>query len=243
MDPASAAADYRANGYVVLPGALSPDQLAGLRAAVETLLAEPPDDDGGGRYHDIGRGEARRFLRHRHADLPAVAAFLFGDTVRALARALIGPTPYLFNEQFVVKGAGAGASFAWHQDGGYVGFAHRPYLTLWIALDDATEANGCVYVLPRNLDADPGIAPHAWDATGKEMVGYDGPDEGVALTCPAGTIVAFSSTTLHRSGENRTQQRRRAYVCQFTPEPLLDPATGKPRSFAKPLVPDAPVPA
>lgn len=81
---------------------------------------------------------------------------------------------YLFNEQFVVKGAHTGASFAWHQDSGYVGFDHRPYLTVWIALDDTRIENGAVYLLPRDLAKQNFIEEHVWDDEGSEYVGYHG---------------------------------------------------------------------
>lgn len=235
MSTESFARNYRRQGYCILPAALSTAELGHLSAAADALLAEEADDDGNGRYHDIGRGDSRRFLRLRHEDFPAVEAFLLGDRMRDLAAALIGPTPHLFVEQFVVKGANSGASFAWHQDGGYVGFEHKPYVTFWIALDAATEANGCIYVLPRDLDRQTQIEPHRWDGENKEKVGYEGDEPGIAVECPAGTVVAFSSLTLHRSGANTTDSRRRVYVCQYSPEPIIDPATGRPRHFAKPL--------
>ena len=225
---------FHRQGYCILPDPLTEAELRDLTAAVDTLLGEAVDD-GGGRYHDIGRGEDRRFLRLRHEDFPAVEAFLMGDRMRSLATALVGPTPHLFVEQFVVKGPHSGASFAWHQDGGYVGFEHQPYVTFWIALDPATEENGCVYILPRDLDRQPEIEPHRWDEANKEKVGYEGDEQGIPIECPAGTIVAFSSLTLHRSGANTTNRRRRAYICQYSPEPMIDPATGKQRHFAKPL--------
>ena len=45
--------------------------------------------------------------------------------------------------------------FAWHQDGGYVKFSdpktrHRPYLTCWCALDDMSEDNGTIFVMPHD---------------------------------------------------------------------------------------------
>ncbi len=229
------ATTFRRQGYCILPEALSPAELDSLTAAVDALLDEKVDD-GGGRTHDIGLGESRRFLRLRHEDFPAVEAFLLGDRMRELASAFIGPTPHLFVEQFVVKGAKAGASFAWHQDSGYVGFEHKPYVTFWIALDPATVENGCITVLPRDLDREGHIDPHRWDPENKEKIGYEGDDPGIALECPAGTVIAFSSLTLHRSGANFTDRRRRAYICQYSPEPIIDPATGQPRHFAKPLV-------
>jgi len=234
MELAELRQSYCEKGYCVLQDALTHDELAGLREAADTLLEEKPKDGGEG-LHNIGRGEDRRFLRHRHEEFPAVAGFLFSKKMQDITSVLLGPTPYLFNEQFVVKGSKTGSSFAWHQDGAYVGFEHKPYVTVWIALDDVSQKNGCVSVLPRNLDKDTDLVPHAWDEDGKELVGFTGDDRGEQIVGPAGTMAVFSSTTLHRSGANTTDRRRRAYICQYTPEPLLDPTTGAPKRYAKPL--------
>lgn len=227
--------DFRKNGYVVLPDALTPEELEGLRAACDTLLAEPVDDGGTGGTHKIGLGEARRFLKHRHEEFPAVNDFILGRKVAEIGTELLGQSPYLFNEQFVVKGAGKGAGFAWHQDGAYVGFEHKPYITVWIALDDATEDNGCVYLHPRDLDEKPVLDHHEWQEETNELNGYFGEDPGLAMTCKAGTIVVFSSLTLHSSGANITRKLRRAFIAQYSPEPIIDPETQKPKRFAKPL--------
>ena len=227
-------AGFREQGYAVFPDALGAAELQTLQNACNHLLAEPVDDGGGDR-HKIGLGQARRFLAHRHEEFPDVEALLLGETIDGIVRSCLGGDSYLFNEQFVVKGAGTGASFAWHQDGAYVGFDHLPYLTVWIALDDATEENGCVYLLPRDLEAEPGLDPHEWQEESNELNGYTGDSAGCPMTCRAGTIVAFSSLTLHRSGENTTSKPRRAYVCQYSLEPIRDPETGKQKRFAKPV--------
>lgn len=225
---------FRREGYKAFPAAIDASELAMLRDACRTLLEEPIDDGGDGR-HRIGLGEARRFLAHRHEEFPEVEAFLLSNKIDRIARACLGADSYLFNEQFVVKGAGKGASFAWHQDGAYVGFDHAPYLTLWMALDDANEENGCIYVLPRDLDEKPDIDPHEWLEESRELSGYDGDNPGLPMTCPAGDIVAFSSLTPHRSGSNITDKPRRAYVCQYSAEPIRDPKTGDLKRFAKPV--------
>ena len=231
-DQMSSVEEFRKQGYAVFEHAVSPEQLEVLRKACTTLLDEPVDDGGGDR-HKIGLGSARRFLAHRHAEFPEVERFLLGPIINKITRSCLGEGAFLFNEQFVVKGAGKGASFAWHQDGAYVGFDHRAYLTVWIALDDATEANGCVYLLERDIDAEPDLDPHEWQDDSNELNGYSGDAPGTPMVCRAGTIVAFSSLTLHRSGSNVTDKPRRAYVCQYSPEPIIDPVTGAPKRFAK----------
>lgn len=226
--------DFRKTGYAVFPEALGAADLGMLRDTCDALLAEPPDD-GGGDTHKIGQGQARRFLGQRHKDFAELDRFVHGALARGLVGQCLGESPVLFNEQFVVKGAGKGASFAWHQDSAYVGFEHPPYLSLWMALDDATAENGCVYLIPRDLDADPGIDPHRKMDGSDELNGYFGAEPGEAMTCPAGTVVAFSSRTLHRSGENRTKHARRAYLAQYSLAPVADPVTGALKRFASPV--------
>ena len=150
--------DFRTNGFVTAATPLDHADLQMLRSICNQLLDEPPIDGGEG-LHNIGLGRRRQFLRHRHPDFPVLKDFLLSGPPGKLAADLLGDEAYLFNEQFVVKGPRTGAAFAWHQDGAYVGFDHKNYLTVWIALDDATEANGCVYILPRNLEKNPGSVP------------------------------------------------------------------------------------
>jgi len=223
---------FRRQGYAVFPNWLTNEELSLLRTTCDALMSEPVDDDKGGTAHNIGRGHDRRFLRHRHGDFPELAAFILGNRMKTFVASLLGPNPHLFNEQFVVKGPKTGAAFAWHQDSGYVGFEHAPYLSVWIAVDDTTPDNGPVYLLPRNLDLETDVAVHEWDLDGKEMVGYHGEEPGLPAIVPAGSIVAFSSLTLHRSSPNTSDAARRAYLIQYSNGPILVPTTGEPKTFA-----------
>lgn len=226
---------FSEQGFLVLPDWLGEPAHAVLCAVCDRLLLEPPDDDNGGQSHDIGRGHDRRFLRHRHTDNPDLAALILGPEFKTLAQALLGASPYLFNEQFVVKGPHTGASFAWHQDSGYLDQPHAPYLSVWIALDDTTADNGALSIIPRDLRVDRSVIPHTWDADGKERVGYDGDDPGVLLEASAGTVVVFSSLTLHRSSSNVTDRPRRAYLVQYSSEVICKVGTDQPKVFATPL--------
>ena len=226
---------FEGRGYGVFAGLLDESELAMLREVCEALLREPPDDDNGGRSHDIGRGHDRRFLRHRHLDFAGLRAFLLGAQMKAFLRPFIGERAFLFNEQFVVKAARTGAAFGWHQDGGYIPFAHRPYVSVWIALDDTHMDNGALWLLPRARDDGDAPAQHRWSDEGKEYVGYDGPEPGWPAQVKAGSAVVFTSLTMHRSSPNTTDRPRRGYLAQYSAEPIRDPATGENRQFATPL--------
>ena len=51
-----------------------------------------------------------------------------------------------------------------------------------------------------------------------DKVCYFGSDPGVPMTAPAGSIVAFSSVVIHRSGPNLTDRMRRVYLAQYSRE-------------------------
>jgi ectoine hydroxylase-related dioxygenase (phytanoyl-CoA dioxygenase family) len=152
-----------------------------------------------------------------------------------IARAALGETVYLFNEQYVVKAAERGMKFGWHQDSGFIGYAHRPYLTCWIALDEVSEANGTVYLLPYERAGTRRVVEHVHDDETNDMVGYFGDDPGDPVSVSAGSIACFSSTLFHRSGPNTTDRIRRVYVAQYSPEPILNEERSAPRHLADPL--------
>ena len=223
---------FRKSGHLISAHGVGEAELSALRTACDELLAEPVDDGGNGR-HKIGLGHKRRFLAHRHEEFTEVEKFLLTGSAARLAASIFGEGCMLFNEQFVVKGPGTGASFAWHQDGAYVGFDHLPYLSVWIALDDTNVDNGCLYVLLRNLDDEDFIDPHQWDEASREMTCRPETIRGIPVECNAGSMVAFSSLTPHRSGSNVTDRPRRAYLAQYSQEPIRDPASGNLKRFAK----------
>ncbi len=231
MDTPDFYGNFREQGYCVVEDFLTQDELVLLQQIAEILIAEPPASEGG-KFHTIGLGEDRRFLRQRCKNFSELEKYLLSPRMRDFIATFLGPAVYLFNEQFVVKGPKSGAAFGWHQDSYYVGFNHQPYLTLWIALDDVNSENGALAVLPGNIDLDDGIIEHRWDSLNSNYVGYFGDDTGVEISCSAGSAVVFSSLTLHCSSANRTEQPRRAYICQYSLEPILVPGTGEPKHFA-----------
>ena len=122
---------------------------------------------------DLDRRGSRYFV-HAYGKSPAVERFLSSDLMVQIAQAALGDTVYLFNEQYVVKAAEQGMPFSWHQDSGFIDYPHRPYLTCWIALDDMTEANGTVYLLPYSRAGTRDVVKHARDEESNDLVGYFG---------------------------------------------------------------------
>ena len=113
-------------------------------------------------------------------------------------------------------------AFSWHQDSGYIGYPdHRPYLTCWCALDDMSEENGTVHVMPFSRVGIRSWVQHIRDEGTNDLIGYFGQDPGVPVIVPAGSIAVFTSINFHSSGTNHTSNLRRAYLAQYSAEPLL----------------------
>ncbi len=133
----------------------------------------------------------------------------------------------LYWEQAVVKPPQARTELPWHQDNGYTPLVPEEYVTCWLALDDADEGNGCLWVIPGSHHD--GTRPHVNGADGSPFrVGHDGPPEdGVAVPVRRGSVLVFSSLILHRSGPNVTDRSRRAWIIQFCPAGARSALSGR----------------
>lgn len=220
---------YRNEGYFVLEGAMSPDQLELLRGGAQysmDRLDARMEAAGVDRLGINARGK-RYFSNMVYHERPELRSFIYGPTMAAICRAVLGSEAYLFYEQYVIKAADPDTTFAWHQDSGYVHEDHQPYLTCWIALDDVTEENGSVYLLPYSRSGIRSYVKHVPVETG-DKVCYFGSDPGMPVIVPAGSIVCFSSTVIHRSGANMTDRLRRVYLLQYSAEVIMDKSGEKP---------------
>jgi phytanoyl-CoA hydroxylase len=124
---------------------------------------------------------------------------------------------------------------AWHQDESHIPTRDRSLTAVWIALDDATVENGCLWVIPGSHRR--GVLYPVADTTDQRfdntMHAYGFPHRGedaVAVEVPAGAAVVFDGHLLHRSLPNTTRGgMRRALVFHYmSAESLLPwfPPTG-----------------
>jgi ectoine hydroxylase-related dioxygenase (phytanoyl-CoA dioxygenase family) len=216
---------YRSEGYFILENAISDDHLQILRNSCDHLIdvMHREMDRRGTDHIHISHRNKRYHIAKQYEQAPRLSEYVFSDLMAEVCRATIGETAYLFYDQYVAKAAEQGIKFSWHQDSGYLGFSHRPYVTIWAAVDDMSEENGTAYVLPISKCGIRTLVEHVRDEETGDKVGYFGDQEGVPAIVPAGSLVVFSSLTFHRSGANRTNKMRRAYVTQYSAEPIYQP--------------------
>lgn len=214
---------FRQEGYFILERVLSDEQLDLLRSAAEysvEKLDAAMDRAGADRLGINARGK-RYFSSMVYEDRPELRKFLFSELMAQICRATLGETAYLFWEQYVIKAGDPDTTFSWHQDSGYVHEDHEPYLTCWIALDDVTEENGTVYLLPYSRSGIRSYIKHIREDHANDEVCYFGSDPGIAVNVPAGSMAVFSSVVIHRSGANRTDRLRKVYVAQYSKDVIM----------------------
>lgn len=173
----------------------------------------------------ISRADEITFNDHLAETDPAVKAFCLRPEIVEICQAFLGPDVDLYWNQTVFKQPEGDKIFPWHQDDAYTEVDPAPYLTLWLAISEATLENGCISVLPGSHKD--GLRPHEWTDIG--LTGYpaDASDQGVAVPVPAGSVIAFWSLTLHKSGANRSRDVRRAFVIQYCHAGLKYKETGE----------------
>lgn len=108
---------------------------------------------------------------------------------------------------------------AWHQDEIYIPTRDRSLVGAWIAMDDASIENGCLWVLPGShrlgylYPQHPHNNPDEFDFA-EESYGFDEAAE-IPVEVKAGTLVCFNGYLLHRSRKNRGHTYRRVLVNHY----------------------------
>jgi ectoine hydroxylase-related dioxygenase (phytanoyl-CoA dioxygenase family) len=215
------------DGFLVLERVFPPGVLARVTARIERYQQrhEAAIAASGGTQ-GISRASEITFTSHLAENDPEILEFCRCPELAELGVALLGPAVDLYWNQAVFKMPEGAQQFPWHQDDGYTPVTPSPYLTLWIALNDATVENGCVWVLPGSHKQ--GLVEHEQTPIGLACYSLDEPNQGIPVPVPAGSIVAFWSLTMHKSGVNVSQGCRKAYIVQLARAGLVSLRTGEP---------------
>jgi ectoine hydroxylase-related dioxygenase (phytanoyl-CoA dioxygenase family) len=131
-----------------------------------------------------------------------------------IVRRYIGEDVAVFRSMFMNKPAYWDQTLPWHQDIGQGwGIDDNPTITIWLALDEATAANGCMQIVPSSHRH--GVINEKHMLPPEKEAEYAPPQEVIDLEVAAGEAVLLHNFLLHRSGENPTSDTRRAFSMTF----------------------------
>ena len=215
---------YQTDGFLVIEGFLDAGELEKWRTytdeAVEQRLNETRP--GWNNQHDPDAFYAQVFTQCvRLADThEGMAEIMYDPRLGEVAATLAGIDGIrIWHDQALIKPPW-GNPTAWHLDDPYWSFSSRDAISIWVALDDATLANGCMWYLPgthRTARFDnAGIGENM--ASLFKVYPEWRQIEAVPGPCPAGSAVFHNGLTAHGAGANMTPRPRRAMTCGYMPD-------------------------
>jgi ectoine hydroxylase-related dioxygenase (phytanoyl-CoA dioxygenase family) len=215
---------YRRTGHLTVEGVFAPERMTAAVADAEAWGDEwVAGLDAAQRAWYLergGRGSARslRKLDQPVHERPAFRALAFDPALLALVADLIGPVGGVAFSQIFFKAPEIGGPKPAHQDNYYFGPDDKDgMVTAWIALDDATVANGCMFYgeASHKAGTQPHVAPDGEPfnllLTDDQIAGFDMRPAPVKR----GGVSFHHGDTVHRSSDNRSKYWRRACAVHY----------------------------
>ena len=222
---------YQTNGFVVVEDFLTPDELENWRDAVSTAVRERGGIKIPGKDIKIGEADginedadyyAKVFdqLLNLWQTSEQVRELMLDERIGRMAAQLAGVNGIrIWHDQALIKRPW-GNPTAWHLDTPFWSFSDRNAISIWVALDNATLENGCLFFIPgshkqtgfnkitigRNMDGIFDVYPELKTA------------KTVSAPMKAGSCSFHNGLTVHGANANMTSGFRRAMTCAYMPD-------------------------
>lgn len=223
---------YQHDGFLAVPGFLNEPELTEWRDAVQHAVDDRLQKMNGWtnqKPDDMSQYYAKVFTQCvRLADTSdAIARLMYDKSIAKMAATLAGIDGIrVWHDQALFKPP-YGNPTGWHLDNPYWSFTSTDAISIWIALDDATLENGCMWYVPGTHKL-----ARFNEVTGRyENAGINFNIGELFKTYPewtkippvpvpakAGTAVFHNGLTAHGAGANMTNGSRRAMTCAYMPD-------------------------
>jgi phytanoyl-CoA hydroxylase len=215
MDITLIKAKFEQDGYVFLPGFLSPEEIAALNkqleSFVENVVPRMPEKDV--FYEDKTDPSTLKQIMHVSDYDPNFAPLLHGSKFSRIAEELLEDKVIPKILEYFNKPPKIGKPTPPHQDGYYFMLKPCKAVTMWMALENVDEANGCVrYVRGSHKK---GMRVHGRTQTLGFSQGItdfglaEDIENEIAFPARPGDLLIHDALTIHRADGNRTEDRTR----------------------------------
>lgn len=220
-------AQFKEDGYLLVRGALGPDELSDVTAGLMRLVSGDVEGYRGLQYEKSVRGRLDELSKEERVAAVRKLQFFVGhdDRLTALSgnpgllkvlEAIIGAKPGLFANQAMVKPARIGREKPWHQDHAYFDLPMGTQIvSAWVSVDAATRENGCMHVIPGSHREGPVVhfQVRDWQICDDQV---DLP-RIVAVETQPGDILLWDGLLHHGTPPNRSDRGRRALQLHYWP--------------------------
>jgi phytanoyl-CoA hydroxylase len=223
--------NYQANGFIVIEDFLSAEELEHWRKSVTTAVKErggikipgkeikTGESDGINEDADYFGKVFDQLLNLWQTNEP-VKELMLDQHIGKMAAQLAGVDGIrIWHDQALIKRPWANPT-AWHLDTPFWSFSDRRAISIWIALDNATLENGCLFFIPGSHK----LTNFDKITIGRNMDGifdvYPGlkSSKPVAAPMKAGSCSFHNGLTVHGANANMTGGFRRAMTCSYMPD-------------------------
>ena len=222
---------YQANGYLLIENFLNEAELSFWQEAVTEAIqqrggkkmpgsdAKVGEDDGINKDSDY-YGKVFDQMLNLWQTNDAVKKIMLDENIGKMVADLAGwDGTRIWHDQALIKRPWANPT-SWHLDTPFWSFSDRRAMSIWVALDDATVENGCLYFIPGSFHStsfeNPGIGKNM-DAVFDFYPQFI-KSKSVAVPMKAGSCSFHNGLTIHGAGANMTNGFRRAMTCAYMPE-------------------------
>lgn len=204
-------ADYERDGVVLIRQFLRNDEVASVRAELDRYirddLASQPVD---ARTLEKDEKTVRNLWRLEKYN-PWFRKFGEREDIRALVAPLVHGEPVLVGVETFNKPARVGSGVPYHQDNAYFCQTPPDMLTVWIAIDAVTKANGPVFFVKGSHRE--GMQPTKPSGVRGNSIGMAEPssvpmDQQFCGLLEPGDATIHHCETIHHSAPNTTEQSR-----------------------------------
>ncbi|MDM0121619.1 phytanoyl-CoA dioxygenase family protein [Variovorax arabinosiphilus] len=216
-------AQYQAQGYVLIPDALNPAEVAELQATTDRIAAQATGLTEENSLFDFEAAHTPEVpmvqrLKKPHRVDPLYFALAKHPAIFTLVQRICGENMRLSHSKINMKAAREGSPLEWHQDWAFAPHTNMSTCVASVMIDDVSLENGAMQVLPGSHkgplfdhhDPELGFVGAVDIAAQKVDIGG-----AASLVGAAGTVSIHHPMTMHGSGANRSGRQRRILFLEY----------------------------
>ena len=204
-------------GYIFVRRLFSPDEMTGLTTVAKNDRQLASEAYG---KRDATGAETKLAVRN-DLELSPYSAVVRSARVARTMEALLGDEIYHYHHKMMLKEPRVGGAWEWHQDYGYWyqnGCLYPDMASCLIAVDTASQANGCLQILERSHKI--GRIDHVKigdqvQADPERVAAAIGHLNLVYCEMQPGDALFFHGNLLHRSDANTSDDPRWSLICCY----------------------------
>jgi ectoine hydroxylase-related dioxygenase (phytanoyl-CoA dioxygenase family) len=217
---------FNANGYLTVNNIITAEEVASYKAIYDDFLSGKIEV--GSNRSDLGDGLGKKEARENITQImwpsefvPGLLEMAYHQRALAISKELMGDDAAMDFDMLINKAPNTNTITPWHQDEAYwVKLPDKRAVSCWLALDNSTVDNGCMWYVPGSHLTE--VRPHRFAGKEGGALTCDASEsEGVAVELQPGSCTFHHGRTLHYSRGNATDGQRRAFIVNYRPAEMI----------------------